>query len=244
MEKISVWDLPESDPELKKYLNFNPADRDNSLLKPETGRNPNQTDRGGWRGYDRVYTKFLSSLKEEELKIMEVGVLTGFGLLAFARYFKNSEIYGIEKEDKYVNNHLKLFKNYPEFERVKIFYNDSRASYTWVQLDEKFDVIIDDGDHNPKSQVQTLRSAWPYLKKGGYYFMEDISYRYTNPDCSVVANEIYGLERQGHMAVSYYHKNEGWENALNTPEKWARYGITRETPKIAVDFIAVIQKLK
>eukprot|EP00929_Paragymnodinium_shiwhaense_P092607 TRINITY_DN52563_c0_g1_i2.p1 TRINITY_DN52563_c0_g1~~TRINITY_DN52563_c0_g1_i2.p1 ORF type:complete len:424 (-),score=53.07 TRINITY_DN52563_c0_g1_i2:377-1648(-) len=37
-----------------------------------------------------------------------------------------------------------------------------------------FDVIVDDGDHDPINQRATLRALWQYLKIGGYYFVEDV----------------------------------------------------------------------
>lgn len=245
MEKISVWDLPEGDLILKEYLNYNPPHNEyTKRQREETGRDPSETDRGGWRGYNRVYSKYISHLKDQPLKLMEVGTHTGYGLLAWARYFSNASIYSFDTDPKCLKWVNDMITKYPEYEKVNFYPSDSRDSYQWVSLDEKFDIIIDDGDHNPKSQVFTLRAAWPFLKKGGYYFIEDISYRYTNPTCDVVAAEIARLELAGHTAVSYFHKNEGWEKVINNPEVWERYGVTENTPKTAVDFIAVIQKMR
>lgn len=36
-----------------------------------------------------------------------------------------------------------------------------------------FDLIIDDGDHRPESQIDTLRNLWPHVWAGGYYIIED-----------------------------------------------------------------------
>lgn len=244
MEKTLVWDLPESDPELKSLLNFNPTHSKYTKKQPETGRNPNETDRGGWRGYDKVYSKYISWMKNDPIKLMEVGVLEGYGLLAWSKYFKNAMIYGMEISTAYVKNHNRLLQEYSEFERVKINYSDSTDSYSWLEIDEKFDVIIDDGSHKPDDQVKTLRRAWPYLKKGGFYFIEDISYRYYNPSLEVIAAEIGLVESQGNMVRSYYHKNDGWAKILNNKSTWKKYGVTEDTPKTAIDFITVIQKLR
>jgi hypothetical protein len=90
MKILPVFDLPEGDLELKKLLNYNPPLNRYTKSQPETGRDPNETDRGGWRGYNRVYSKYIGHLRKEPLKIMEIGANMGYGLLAWAKYFPNS----------------------------------------------------------------------------------------------------------------------------------------------------------
>lgn len=245
MEKTLVWDLPEGDKLLKSLLDFNPVLYSyNKRTFHITGRDPSSTDRGGWRGYNRVYSKYISHFKDEPIKLMEVGVNVGYGLLAWARYYRNATIFGMENDISYSRFHNKMLKNYEEYERVKIFYGDSTDSYSWLEIDEKFDVIIDDGNHHPESQIKTLRRAWPYLKKDGFYFIEDISYRYSIEALKFLEAEIGLLESQGNKVKSYYHKNEGWQKILDNPKVWKNYGVTERTPNKAIDFITVIQKLR
>jgi hypothetical protein len=40
--------------------------------------------------------------------------------------------------------------------------------------DEKFDFIIDDGDHSVLAQMDTFQNYWPLLKADGVYFIEDV----------------------------------------------------------------------
>lgn len=244
MKMIDVWSLPEGDKELKSLLNHNPPLNRYTKSQPETGRNPNETDRGGWRGYPRVYSKYLADRKNDSIKILEIGANNGYGLLAWARYFPNATIHSMEVDLKYTRSHNELFTKYPQFERVKIHYQSSTDSYAWVKLDETFDVIIDDGSHLPKDQLYTLRQGWKFLNEGGYYFIEDISYRYFEPSCEIVNVEISLLEKQGYFAEAYYHENKGWANILANKDVWKRYGVTDKTPKIAKDYIAVIHKQK
>jgi hypothetical protein len=37
-----------------------------------------------------------------------------------------------------------------------------------------FDVVIDDGSHYGKHIMTTLKVFWPYVKPGGYYYIEDL----------------------------------------------------------------------
>jgi hypothetical protein len=44
-----------------------------------------------------------------------------------------------------------------------------------------YDVIVDDGGHNPTMQLQTLAGLWPALKSGGVYIVEDVQTTYLDP---------------------------------------------------------------
>lgn len=39
-----------------------------------------------------------------------------------------------------------------------------------------YDIIVDDGMHDPTMQMQTLTGLWPALESGGIYIMEDGEY--------------------------------------------------------------------
>ena len=45
---------------------------------------------------------------------------------------------------------------------------------TMNKLDVKFDIFIDDGNHYWKSQVETCKNFFPYVRDGGVYVIEDI----------------------------------------------------------------------
>lgn len=244
MKILPASDLPEGDLELKQFLNYNPPHNAYTRRQPETGRNPDETDRGGWRMYNRVYSKYISYLRNEPIKILEIGGHTGYGWLAWAKYFPKASIYGMEVDKKYSKNYNELLLKYEEYLRVKPFFLSSTDPYSWVEMGETFDIIIDDGSHLPTDQVRTLRQGWNYLNEGGYYFIEDISTRYYNPSADEVAKEILALEVQGYPAVSYSHENTGWAKILANKDVWERYGVTEQTPKKAMDYIAVIHKKK
>lgn len=239
----NVFTLPDSDPFLKACLNNNPWLLEYTARQPETGRNPNETDRGGWRGYDRVYSKFLSEFKNEPLKILEIGVHSGYGVLAWLCYFQNSKVYGAEIEfNKWISSYNSLMNEFSEFRRSNIFQMDSTLSSDWVRcIDTKFDVIIDDGSHLPNDQIATLSSGWKYLKSGGYYFIEDISSRYSKPSKKDVFDYLKKLEGVKLLKI-YSHHNIGWSNILSNPSVWNKYGVTEDTPLEFEDYIAVIQK--
>ena len=96
---ISVDTLKKTDKELKSFLNYNPIHNEYTRKQFNSGipgRNPEETDRGGWRGYDKVYSKYFKSLRKKKLNILEIGINEGYGIYAWQNYFSNSIIYGID----------------------------------------------------------------------------------------------------------------------------------------------------
>lgn len=242
MKITPVTEIDEGDLELKTALNYNPWLFEYTSKQPETGRNPLETDRGGWRGYNKVYSKYLSEKKLQKLNILEIGVHSGYGLLSWVSYFKNSTVTGIEIDSSWTTSHHKILMEREEYSRVKIKYFNSTNPFDWNQnISEKFDIIIDDGSHLPLDQLRTFSIASNYLKPGGIYFIEDISSRYYNPGAKVIFDKLSQLENEGFYVSVYSHKNEGWQKILSNKSIWNKYGVTENTPKIAEDYIAVIK---
>jgi hypothetical protein len=51
------------------------------------------------------------------------------------------------------------------------------------KLGRRFDLIIDDGSHLPQDQASCLLESFPFVRDGGFYFLEDIhSSHPENPD--------------------------------------------------------------
>ncbi len=244
MEIIPVTDLPFGDKDLYDTLNFNPWHNKYTKTQAELGRRADETDRAGWRGYNRVYSKYISNLRNEKLNILEIGVHSGYSLIGWARYFKNSHITGGELQvEKWLPQYLKLQQTHEEFNRIKIQRLDSTSKRSWLEnIHGTFDIIIDDGSHEPDDQCKTIDIAWEYLKPGGWYFVEDISNRYFNGGVEKVWDKLLSYGQQSVFVVAYSHYNKGWEYALSHPEMWKRYGITENTPKKAEDYIAVLWK--
>ena len=50
-----------------------------------------------------------------------------------------------------------------------------------AQEQGQYDIIIDDGGHNPTVQLLSLQGLWPALKSGGAYVEEDVHVRSCPP---------------------------------------------------------------
>jgi hypothetical protein len=138
-------------------------------------------------GYSHLYSILFDHLKNNEMNVLEIGIgtmtegaassmkgympdsyLPGASLRAWRDYFVNSQIYGADVQPD------------TQFEetRIKTFLCDStsRESTNGVigATGLTFDIIIDDGLHWDRAQMDTLQNFFPYLKEDGIYVIEDI----------------------------------------------------------------------
>lgn len=187
--------LPPAESDLKKFLSYNPihhlalyqekgieADR-SFLYNPD--RELIETDRAGWRFYDRVYSQYFKQLRYEQINLLEIGIEYGYGLLAWSRYFPNANIQGMELYSSFESEYKTIRQNFPKHS-TSIEFNvnaDSRVAATWSSLfvNKLFDIIIDDGGHSPRTQMSTIQNGIHYLKDQAMYFIEDIKLESSSP---------------------------------------------------------------
>lgn len=135
------------------------------------------TDKGTIHSYLDFYDQLLQTYRDREfVNILEVGVRDGSSLRAWRSWFSHhATIYGF---DNWSEGMQYAEQNDDRFYVGKA---DSCKPDTVIQLlqglgiyGQRFDVIIDDGDHHPFAQAATFGILWPYLKCGGLYIVEDV----------------------------------------------------------------------
>ena len=151
--------------------------------------------------YQELFSK-LHSKFNGKINLFEIGVLKGESLKLWKDYFDNpnSVIAGIDNyEHDVVSNeimeslqkqkimvyradqrsrfHLETVFNYckkrmfgsvPNHEWRHKRPDDCKKSWNF------WDVIIDDGSHDPDANQSSLGFCFPYVKPGGYYIIEDL----------------------------------------------------------------------
>jgi hypothetical protein len=127
------------------------------------------TDKGITHSYLDIYEKELSHFIKKEPIILELGVATGSSLLLWRDFFINAIIHGVDR-----NNQPNIIKDVPNIYFHKIDLNN-------IELLSKefnslcFDIIIDDASHRSNQQINSFYILYPYLKTGGFYFIEDVN---------------------------------------------------------------------
>ena len=118
--------------------------------------------------YTPIYEQHLSHLKSEPINLLEIGVACGASLKMWARYFPYAKITGLDIRPECAG----LCQGYPNVEIKILDATKERQFGDW-------DVIVDDGSHLPGHIVKSFLLNWPWLKKGGKYFIEDLRCTHT-----------------------------------------------------------------
>lgn len=151
----------------------------------------NKSDKGSYdikksqHNYTTFYYSIFNKIQNDNLRLFELGLGTnnvnvlsnmgpngrpGASLYGWRDFFPNSKIYGADI-DKGI-----LFST----DRIKTFYCDQtnpdviKELWNNDELQEDFDIIIEDGLHTYEANVCFLENSIHKLKVNGYYIVEDI----------------------------------------------------------------------
>jgi predicted O-methyltransferase YrrM len=169
VRKIDSINLNES---LSSKFKDTIVNRNDNLLSEinelKTLFNSFESDKAILHNYNYLYAALFSNFKNNTNDILEVGTYKGASLKSWKAYFIKSRIYGIDIDPDTVF----------EEDRIKTMIADQNSldslsivNSLWKQ---KYDVIIDDGWHQPEASVYTMIAFISELKPKGIYVLEDI----------------------------------------------------------------------
>ena len=119
------------------------------------------------------YSKYYSQLNKKNIKnIIEIGSFEGASGLVFLSYFQKAKVYCLDITFKL--NKL-ISKNSYKIKVDQLNKDDLEKFVYQYKLKNKIDLISDDGAHKNQHIINSFEALFPNLKKGGYYFIEDVS---------------------------------------------------------------------
>ena len=125
-----------------------------------------------WSNYGPIYDKHFDPFRDQNINILEIGVLRGGSMRMWEKYFPKANIFGID-----INEECQQF----ESDRTKIFIGD-QSDVSFLRNIKakipKIDILIDDGSHRAKDQKTTFEEMYYHLKMPGVYLIEDIELNY------------------------------------------------------------------
>ena len=130
--------------------------------------------------YTPFYEKYFKNIKNNKIKILELGSHEGKGLAAFYFFFPKSSLFGAN-----INPFQMNFQSC-RIEEIFIDVSSKKTLKNFCKhFKEDFDIIIDDASHNLADILLTLPLLFKKLNKGGFYVIEDINqfevYKNLNP---------------------------------------------------------------
>jgi len=127
-----------------------------------------ESDKCVLHNYNYLYGALFKDIKDSASRVMEVGTYKGASLRSWKSYFTTAEIYGIDIDPDTVFVEPRINTMLADQNKIDSLGNVNK---TWQH---KYDVVIDDGWHQPEASVFTMLAFVPQLGKGGIYVLEDI----------------------------------------------------------------------
>jgi len=126
-----------------------------------------------WQHYFEIYDRHFERFRNTDVCVLEFGVSQGGSLRMWKEYFgPNAKIYGVD-----INPHCKEL----EEERIKIFIGDQEDRTflrSLVNAVPRIDILIDDGGHTMKQQINTFEELFAHIDVNGVYLCEDMHTAY------------------------------------------------------------------
>ena len=123
-----------------------------------------------------LYAMLFTPIRQQVLNVTEIGVAAGQSLQMWHDFFPRAQLWGLDlKSGACFERCPSKFAGHP---RVHLRWGNSCKKPHVDRLGfarESMDLVLDDGDHFPLSNEITLVHFWPFVKKGGYYVIEDVA---------------------------------------------------------------------
>jgi hypothetical protein len=131
-------------------------------------------DKSSKHSYDLIYQKYFEPVREERIKILELGVFKGASMKAHQEYFPNAIVHGLDIFERVSIDAVDV-----DLDRGALFEGSSQDKEAPAFIRNefkniKYDFIIDDAQHTPEANRKTFEIFSRMMKKTGVYFIEDV----------------------------------------------------------------------
>ncbi len=174
-----LWDLPYDTPtELCWIMGRNGSDKGHKNIMQSR------------HNYTVLYNHLFSALRTRPIRLFEVGLGTnntripsnmgpygrpGASLYGWSEYFhQDSQIFGADIDDEILFQEGNIRTYFCDQTKPDVI----KTLWEHPDLQEGFDIIIDDGLHEFEANCTLFENSVHKLKPGGYYIIEDIYYKY------------------------------------------------------------------
>lgn len=128
------------------------------------------TDKNSSHSYLPIYDKLFLCKRDKNINLIELGIYKGGSTLLWKSYFKNANIFCLDKKESVFNDDIKILEN-NNIITMLIDY-DTVTAKTFDNI--QFDIVIDDLSHDLHHQIKTFEIFRDKLNKDGILIIEDI----------------------------------------------------------------------
>lgn len=116
--------------------------------------------------YLSLYDMLFDPMRDQDIRILEIGVQFGNSLRTWREYFPSAGIVGIDS----IDNDVK----FNPMDGVNVIIGDAYNDRIFERLVGKFDIIIDDGSHEMSHQIFFVKHYCDLLTDEGLLIVEDV----------------------------------------------------------------------
>lgn len=189
------------------------------------------TDKVNPHSYQYIYSKYLSPMHNEPVIMLEIGLgcSMSYGPGKSLKMWRSLFPYGRISFMEYNAPCAEKHREEIEKQAGGILYTGDQTNSTLLQKVVAdavglglYDLIVDDGGHNPTAQLLSLEGLWPALKSGGIYVVEDVQTNFFREDFKPQEFKPTGSKTfMGWVPrmVRLIHCHAGWFNAFSQQSK-------------------------
>jgi len=165
--------------------------------------------------YTPFYSMVLAPYKNKPVRFAEIGVAGGASVHMWANYFRNSNraLYFFDRDEGFLTHSRNFAYPATVFGLMDIREADSVVK-AFAETGGNLDVILDDSSHDVGDQKILVKAAFPYLKPGGLFLIEDIFRNASQEDYAQIIETVKD-EVAFYAFIETEHVNKyspGWDN--------------------------------
>lgn len=126
-----------------------------------------------WLHYFPIYEQYLDRFRGRRLTMLEIGVSHGGSLQMWRHHLgRRATIVGIDIDPRVTVLAERGIDVLVGDQSDPVFLAELVAKYG------RFDIVLDDGSHQPVHQIASVEHLWPFVAEDGVYLIEDLHTNY------------------------------------------------------------------
>ncbi|MBL9051768.1 MAG: sulfotransferase [Tabrizicola sp.] len=187
-----------------------------ALIALQKGQDGRGSDR--WRGNLGTYDRLLADLRNQPVRMLEVGVAQGGSLEHWSKYFQNGRIFvGCDIDP----GCARLTFDDP---RIVVLVCDAASPILVLKIAQRcsaLDLVIDDGSRRSRDIIRGFSVLFPLLADDGLYIVEDLHPSYLEEHEGGLDATLSSLAFFRTLTDLFNH--EHWRNGTGVAERLAAF---------------------
>lgn len=162
-------------------------------------------DKGFRHSYEVLYEPEFEPIRYNTLNILEVGILDGASIKVWLDYFPNATVWAIDTFERIPSGGIEVL-SHPRVHAIDGNSQDKGIVTRFQYPYPLFDIVIDDGEHDPMANLRTFEALYPLLSQEGVYYIEDFVPSHIDPEVHPQRMDKWNPDVVTSVIVDLIHK--------------------------------------